>query len=109
MAVPTRPTKHWTIFALRRSTHAAAALGTVGHYFPGLSKSRGDQVNIVTGYPGAAEKSTWRCQRGEVQCRAGSLEAISGANRLGRGPGKLRVLVHGAAKRDSRLPDVPCL
>jgi tripartite-type tricarboxylate transporter receptor subunit TctC len=86
----------------------ATALGTVGHYFPRLIEEvAGVKFNIVTGYP--AQRNRLGDAKGEVQCRAGSLEAILAASR-GRTwarEGFTRVLVHGSPKRDSRLPDVP--
>jgi tripartite-type tricarboxylate transporter receptor subunit TctC len=87
----------------------ATALGTVGHYFPRLIEEvAGVKFNIVTGYPGAAEIDL-AMQKGEVQCRAGSLEGYFGSEptRTWSKNGFTRVLVHGAPKRDSRLPDVP--
>jgi tripartite-type tricarboxylate transporter receptor subunit TctC len=87
----------------------ATALGTVGHYFPRLiEEAAGVKFNIVTGYPGAAEIDL-AIQKGEVQCRAGSLEGYFGSEptRTWVKNGFTRVLVHGGAKRDSRLPDVP--
>ena len=57
----------------------ATALGTVGHYFPRLIEEvAGVKFNIVTGYPGAAEIDL-AMQKGEVQCRAGSLEGYFGS------------------------------
>jgi tripartite-type tricarboxylate transporter receptor subunit TctC len=87
----------------------ATALGTVGHYFPRLIEEvAGVKFNIVTGYPGAAEIDL-AMQKGEVQCRAGSLEGYFGSEptRTWSKNGFTRVLVHGAPKRDPRLPDVP--
>ena len=81
----------------------------MGHYFPRLIEEvAGIKFNIVTGYPGAAEIDL-AMQKGEVQCRAGSLEGYFGSEptRTWSKNGFTRVLVHGAAKRDSRLPDVP--
>jgi tripartite-type tricarboxylate transporter receptor subunit TctC len=87
----------------------ATALGTVGHYFPRLIEEvAGLKFNIVTGYPGAAEIDL-AMEKGEVQCRAGSLEGYFGSEPT-RSWHKNRftlVLVHGSAKRDPRLPDVP--
>jgi tripartite-type tricarboxylate transporter receptor subunit TctC len=87
----------------------ATALGTVGHYFPRLIEEvAGVKFNIVTGYPGAAEIDL-AIQKGEVQCRAGTLEGYFG-NEPTRGWSKngfTRVLVHGSPRRDPRLPDVP--
>ena len=87
----------------------ATALGTVGHYFPRLIEEvAGVKFNIVTGYPGAAEIDL-AMQKGEVQCRAGSLEGYFGSEptRTWSKNGFTRVLIYGAPKRDSRLPDVP--
>ena len=87
----------------------ATALGTVGHYFPRLIEEvAGVKFSIVTGYPGAAEIDL-AMERGEVQCRAGSLEGYFGSEPT-RGwytSGFTRVLVHGSPKRDSRLPEAP--
>jgi tripartite-type tricarboxylate transporter receptor subunit TctC len=87
----------------------ATALGTVGHYFPRLIEEvAGVKFSIVTGYPGAAEIDL-AIQKGEVQCRAGSLEGYFGSEptRSWYKNGFTRVLVHGSPKRDPRLPDVP--
>ena len=87
----------------------ATALGTVGHYFPRLIEEvAGVKFSIVTGYPGAAEIDL-AMQKGEVQCRAGSLEGYFGSEptRSWYKSGFTRVLVHGSPKRDARLPDVP--
>jgi tripartite-type tricarboxylate transporter receptor subunit TctC len=81
----------------------------VGHYFPRLIEEvAGVKFNIVTGYPGAAEIDL-AMQKGEVQCRAGSLEGYFGSEptRTWSKNGFTRVLVHGAPTRDPRLPDVP--
>ena len=87
----------------------ATALGTVGHYFPRLIEAvAGVKFSIVTGYPGAAEIDL-AMQKNEVHCRAGSLEGYFGSEPT-RGwakSGFSRVLVHGSAKRDPRLPEVP--
>ena len=57
----------------------ATAFGTVGHYFPRLIEEvAGVKFSIVTGYPGAAEIDL-AMQKGEVQCRAGSLEGYFGS------------------------------
>jgi tripartite-type tricarboxylate transporter receptor subunit TctC len=87
----------------------ATALGTVGHYFPRLIEEvAGVKFSIVTGYPGAAEIDL-AMERGEVQCRAGSLEGYFGSEptRSWMKSGFTRVLVHGSPKRDPRLPEAP--
>jgi tripartite-type tricarboxylate transporter receptor subunit TctC len=87
----------------------ATALGTVGHYFPRLVEEvAGVKFSIVTGYPGAAEIDL-AMEKGEVHCRAGSLEGYFGSEptRSWSKSGFTRVLIHGSPKRDTRLPEVP--
>src|SRR5262249_29705767 len=56
----------------------------------------------------AQRKSTWRCKRVRCSVALAAWKVTSAANRLGRGPRMVtRVLIHGASKRDPRLPDVP--
>jgi tripartite-type tricarboxylate transporter receptor subunit TctC len=89
----------------------ATALGTVGHYFPRLVEEvLGVKFNLVLGYPGAAEIDL-AIQKGEVQCRAGSLEGYFGSepSKSWAKSGFTRVLVNGGAKRDPRIADVPTL
>ena len=57
--------------------HGAGHGGTL--FSPGLMEEvAGVKFNIVTGYPGAAEIDL-AMQKGEVQCRAGSLEGYFGS------------------------------
>ena len=106
-------TPYKTLEDIRNAAEAprcgATALGTVGHYFPRLIEAvAGVKFSIVTGYPGAAEIDL-AMQKNEVHCRAGSLEGYFGSEPT-RGwakSGFSRVLVHGSAKRDPRLPEVP--
>lgn len=89
----------------------ATALGTVGHYFPRLVEEvLGVKFNLVLGYPGAAEIDL-AIQKNEVQCRAGSLEGYFGSepSKSWAKSGFTRILVHGGAKRDPRIADVPTL
>jgi tripartite-type tricarboxylate transporter receptor subunit TctC len=89
----------------------ATALGTVGHYFPRLvEEALGVKFNLVIGYPGAAEIDL-AIQKGEVQCRAGSLEGYFGSepSKSWAKSGFTHVLVNGGAKRDPRVADVPTL
>lgn len=106
-------TPYKTLEDIRNAAEAprcgATALGTVGHYFPRLIEAvAGVKFSVVTGYPGAAEIDL-AMQKNEVHCRAGSLEGYFGSEPT-RGwakSGFSRVLVHGSAKRDPRLPEVP--
>lgn len=84
-------------------------LGTSGYYFPKLlEEALGVKFNLVLGYPGASEVDL-AIEKGEVQCRAGTISAF-----FGREPGRtwaktgfVRIIVQGGSKRDERLPDVP--
>jgi Tripartite tricarboxylate transporter family receptor len=65
---------------------------------------------MVTGYPGTADANL-ALEKGEIHCRATSLGSVFGAE-----PGRtwlknrfINVLVHTAAKRDPRVPDVPTI
>ena len=87
----------------------ATGQGTSGYYFPKLlGEAAGLKFNLVLGYPGASEVDL-AIEKGEVQCRAGTISAF-----FGREPGRtwaktgfVRIIVQGGSKRDERLPDVP--
>jgi tripartite-type tricarboxylate transporter receptor subunit TctC len=87
----------------------ATGPGTSGHYFPKLlEEALGLKFNLVLGYPGASEVDL-AIEKGEVQCRAGTVSAF-----FGREPGRtwaktgfVRIIVQGGSKRDERLPEVP--
>jgi len=87
----------------------ATGPGTSGHYFPKLLEDAlGLKFNLVLGYPGASEVDL-AIEKGEVQCRAGTISAY-----FGREPGRtwaktgfVRIIIQGGAKRDERLVDVP--
>ena len=87
----------------------ATGPGTSGYYFPKLlEEALGLKFNLVLGYPGASEVDL-AIEKGEVQCRAGTISAF-----FGREPGRtwaktgfVRIIVQGGSKRDERLPDVP--
>jgi tripartite-type tricarboxylate transporter receptor subunit TctC len=87
----------------------ATGPGTSGHYFPKLlEEALGLKFNLVLGYPGASEVDL-AIEKGEVQCRAGTISAF-----FGREPGQtwaktgfVRIIVQGGSKRDERLADVP--
>jgi tripartite-type tricarboxylate transporter receptor subunit TctC len=85
--------------------------GSSSYYIPKIVEDlTGVKFNMVTGYPGTADANL-ALEKGEIQCRATSLGSVFGAE-----PGKtwvktgfISVLVHTAAKRDSRIPDVPTI
>lgn len=87
----------------------ATGPGTSGYYFPKLlGEAVGLKFNLVLGYPGASEVDL-AIEKGEVQCRAGTISAF-----FGREPGQtwaktgfVRIIAQGGSKRDERLPDVP--
>ena len=89
----------------------ATGIGSVDHYFPKLLEEiLGVRVNVVVGYPGAAEVHL-AIEKGEMQCSTGSVSSF-----FDREPGRtwaktgfVRVLVQGGKKRDPRLPDVPTI
>lgn len=89
----------------------ATGIGSVDHYFPKLLEEiLGVRVNVVVGYPGAAEVHL-AIEKGEMQCRTGSVSSF-----FDREPGRtwartgfVRVLVQGGKKRDPRLADVPTI
>ena len=81
MAAPTRRIKTSKTFVTRRSSRVAAPPRSArwGIIFRGLIEEvAGVKFSIVTGYPGAAEIDL-AMQKGEVQCRAGSLEGYFGS------------------------------
>ena len=89
----------------------ATGPGTSGYYFPKLlEEALGLRFNLVLGYPGASEIDL-AIEKGEVQCRAGTISAF-----FGREPGRtwaktgfVRIIIQGGSKRDPRLPDVPTI
>jgi tripartite-type tricarboxylate transporter receptor subunit TctC len=85
--------------------------GSSSYYIPKIVEEiAGVKFNMVTGYPGTADANL-ALEKGEIHCRATSLGSVFGAE-----PGKtwvktgfISVLVHTAAKRDPRIPDVPTI
>jgi tripartite-type tricarboxylate transporter receptor subunit TctC len=104
-----------TIEDLRRATHApkcgAVGIGSTDYYFPKLLEDAlGTKFDVVVGYQGAADIDL-AVEKGEMQCRAGTLSSF-----FGREPGRtwtktgfVRLLVQGGKKRDARSPDVPTI
>ena len=89
----------------------ATGTGNTGYYLPKLlEQTIGTKFNIVTGYQGGAEIEL-AVERGEVQCRAFTIQVYFGREpfHIWRSKGLARVLVQTGKKRDARLPDTPLL
>ena len=83
--------------------------GNTGYYFPKLlEQAIGAKFQLVTGYQGGAEIEI-AVERGEVQCRAFSVQVFFGREPFTtwRSKNLVRVLVQTGKKRDPRLPDAP--
>jgi tripartite-type tricarboxylate transporter receptor subunit TctC len=75
-----------------------------------LEETIGAKFNIVLGYKGGSAIDL-AVERGEVVCRAFSIEAYLSREpfHTWRKKGFVRVLVQGGKTRDERLPDVPTI
>ncbi len=85
--------------------------GNTGYYFPKLlEQAIGTKFQLVTGYQGGAEIEI-AVERGEVQCRAFSVQVFFGREpfNIWRSKNLVRVLVQTGKKRDARLPETPLL
>jgi tripartite-type tricarboxylate transporter receptor subunit TctC len=85
--------------------------GNTGYYLPKLlEQTIGTKFNIVTGYQGGADIEL-AVERGEVECRAFTIQVFFGREpfHTWRSKGLVRVLVQTGKKRDPRLPDAPLL
>ena len=83
--------------------------GNTGYYFPKLlEQSIGTKFQLVTGYQGGADIEI-AVERGEVQCRAFSVQVFFGREPFNtwRSKNLVRVLVQTGKKRDARLPETP--
>ncbi len=84
-------------------------VGSTGYYIPKLlSEIFGLKIDVVTGYPGAADVDV-AVERNEVHCRGTTISAF-----FGREPGRtwakngfVRILVQTGDKKNHRLPDTP--
>jgi tripartite-type tricarboxylate transporter receptor subunit TctC len=104
-----------TLLDLRKAGEAprcgASGVGSTGFYIPKLIEEIfGARLNVVTGYPGAADVDL-AVEKNEVHCRGTTISAF-----FGREPGKtwaktgfVRFLVQTGDKRDHRLPDTPTI
>jgi len=89
----------------------ATSTGNTGYYLPKLlEQAIGAKFTLVTGYQGGAEIEIG-VERGEVQCRAFTVQVFFGREpfHTWRSKNLVRVLVQTGKKRDERLPDTPLL
>jgi tripartite-type tricarboxylate transporter receptor subunit TctC len=89
----------------------ATGTGNTGYYLPKLlEQAIGAKFQIVTGYQGGADIEL-AVERGEVQCRAFTVQVFFGREPFNtwRSKNLVRVLVQGGKKRDPRLPETPLL
>ena len=90
---------------------SATGVGSSGYDIPRvLEDTLGLRFKVISGYPGGADQDL-AMERGEVQCRAFTIEAF-----FGREPfptwlkkGFVRVVVQMERKRHPKLPDVPTI
>ncbi len=83
--------------------------GNTGYYLPKLlEQAIGARFQLVTGYQGGADIEL-AVERGEVQCRAFTIQVFFGREpfHTWRTKNLVRVLVQGGKKRDPRLSDTP--
>jgi tripartite-type tricarboxylate transporter receptor subunit TctC len=89
----------------------ATGTGNTSYYLPKLlEQAIGTKFQLVSGYEGGASIEL-AVERGEVQCRAFSVQTFFGREPFNtwRSKNLVRVLVQGGKKRDSRLPETPLL
>jgi tripartite-type tricarboxylate transporter receptor subunit TctC len=104
-----------TLLDLRKAPEAprcgASGVGSTGFYIPKLLEEVFNvKINMVTGYPGAADVDI-AVEKNEVHCRGTTISAF-----FGREPGRtwakngfVRFLVQTGDKRNPRLPDAPTI
>ena len=89
----------------------ATGTGNISYYLPKLlEQAIGAKFQLVSGYEGGASIEL-AVERGEVQCRAFSVQTFFGREPFNtwRSKNLVRVLVQGGKKRDPRLPETPLL
>lgn len=89
----------------------ATGTGNTGYYLPRLlEEAIGAKFQIVTGYQGGADIEI-AVERGEVQCRAFTIQVFYGREpfHTWRSKNLVRVLVFAGKRRDPRIPDTPLL
>jgi len=108
-------TPYKTIHDVRAATVApkcgVTGTGNTGYYLPKLlEETLGAKFQLVTGYQGGADIEL-AVERGEVQCRAFTIQVFFGREpfNIWRSKNQVRVLVYGGKKRDPRLPDTPLI
>jgi tripartite-type tricarboxylate transporter receptor subunit TctC len=108
-------TPYKTIHDVRTATTppkcGVTGTGNTGYYLPKLlEETLGAKFQLVTGYQGGADIEL-AVERGEVQCRAFTIQVFFGREPFNtwRSKNLVRVLVYGGKKRDPRLPDTPLL
>jgi len=104
-----------TLLDLRKTSEpprcGASGVGSTGFYIPKLLEEIFSlKINMVTGYPGAADVDV-AVEKNEVHCRGTTISAF-----FGREPGRtwakngfVRFLVQTGDKRNHRLPDTPTI
>ena len=81
------------------------------YYLPKLfEESLGTKFNLVTGYPGGPEIDL-AVERGEIQCRAFTIEAFFAREpyHTWRKKGFVRNIIQTGKKKDPKLPDTPTM
>ena len=89
----------------------ATGTGNTSYYLPKLlEEAIGAKFQLVSGYEGGASIEL-AVERGEVQCRAFTVQTFFGREPFNtwRSKNLVRVLVQGGKKRDPRLPETPLL
>ena len=104
-----------TLDDLRKAPEAPRCAATgrsgAGYFLPKLlEEGLGLKVQMVVGYGGGGDMNL-AMEKGEVQCRAGTVSAYVGREptRTWAANGFVRALVQSGTKRYSKLPEVPTL
>jgi tripartite-type tricarboxylate transporter receptor subunit TctC len=90
---------------------AATGRSGAGYFLPKLlEEAFGLKIQMVVGYGGGGDMNL-AMEKGEVQCRAGTVSAYVGREptRTWIKTGFVRALVQSGTKRYSKLPDVPTI
>jgi tripartite-type tricarboxylate transporter receptor subunit TctC len=90
---------------------AATGRSGAGYFLPKLlEEGLGLKIHMVVGYGGGGDMNL-AMEKGEVQCRAGTVSAYVGREptRTWAGNGFVRALVQSGTRRYPKLPDVPTL